>query len=114
MIYDVGDGLLGVGVGVVGGGDVGGDEVGGDGMCVGGGGLLCGGVGVGEGADAVELLCAGDVGGVLFVGPGTAAGLLVALPPCFILGLACAELVADDAGLLVVGQPRLCCAASRQ
>ncbi len=103
--YAVGE-LL-VGAGDVGGGDVGGGGVvGGVGVCGGwvcGGELLCGGVGVGEGADAAELLCTGDVDGVLFVGPGTAVGLLVALPPVpLFLAWPCAELV-DDAGLLVAG-----------
>ena len=57
MICDAADELLGVG-----------------GVCVGVGvgKLLCGGVSAGEGTDAVGLLCAVDVVGVLFVGPGTA------------------------------------------
>ena len=109
-IYDVADELLVVVAGVVGvcvcggvvcvcGGVVGGG-VGGC-VCLGVGVLLCG---VGEGADAVELLCTGDVGGVLFVGPSTAVGLLVALPPVLLLlSWPSAELVADDAGLLIVG-----------
>ncbi len=108
MIYGVADELLGAGVvggGVVGGGVVGGGVVGGGvvggGVCVCVGELLCGGAGVGEGADAVALVCTGDVVGVLFVGPGTAVGLLVALPPAPLLW-PCAELVADDAGLLAV------------
>ena len=89
MIYDVADQLVGVvvvgvvvvGVVVVGGVVVGGVVVGGgDGECVCVGKLLCGEVGVGEGADAVGLLRTGDVVGVLFVGPGTGDGLLAALP----------------------------------
>jgi hypothetical protein len=83
MIYKAGDGLLGVGVVGVGDGVVGvGDGVvgGGDGECVCVGKLLCGEVGVGEGADAVGLLRTGAVVGVLFVGPGAGDGLLVALP----------------------------------
>ena len=86
MIFDVADQLV-VGVGVVVGGvgvgvGVGGVVVvgGGDGVCVWVGKLLWGEVGVGEGADAVGLLRTGDVVGVLFVGPGTGDGLLVALP----------------------------------
>lgn len=81
------------GVGVVGGG----------GVCVwvGVGELLCG---AGEGVTAVGLLCAAGVVAVLFVGPGTAVGLLEALPPVtLLLPWPSAELVADDAGSLIVG-----------
>ena len=100
-----------VGGGVVGGGVVGGGVVGGvvgggvlgGGVCVCVGKLLCGEVGVGEGTDAGGLLRTGDVVAVLFVGPGTAVGLLVALPSVpWLLPWPCAELVADRAGLLVV------------
>jgi hypothetical protein len=87
VIYNAADQLVGVGVGVgvvVGGVVVGGvgDGVvgGGDGVCVCVEALLCGEVGVGEGADAGGLLRTGDVVGVLFVGPGTGDGLLAALP----------------------------------
>ena len=82
-------GVGGVGVGV---------GVGGGGVCVCVGKLLGGEVGVGEGANAVGLLRTGDVVGVLFVGPGTAVGLLAPL----LLPWPGAELVADRAGLLVV------------
>ena len=90
MSYDVADEFVGVGVGV------------GVGLClcgyvyvyvgvgagagkllcegVGVGKLICAGVGVGAGADAGRLLCARDVGGVLFAGLGTAVGPLAALP----------------------------------
>jgi hypothetical protein len=108
VIYNAADGLLGVGVVGVGDGVVGvGDGVVGvgvgDGGCVCVGKLLCGEVGVGEGADAGGLLRTGDVVAVLFVGPGTAVGLLVALPSVpWLLPWPCAELVADRAGLLVV------------
>ena len=101
MIYNAAAGLLVVGGGVVGGGVVGGGVVGGGGgggVCVGVGKLLRDGAGVGEGADAVGLLRTGDVVGVLFVGPGTAVGLLGPL----LLPWPGAELVADRAGLLVV------------
>jgi hypothetical protein len=93
---DVGGGEVGGG-GVLGGGDVGG------GVCVwvGVGELVCG---VGEGTNAVGLLCTGDVVGVVLVGPGTAVGLLPALPPVpLLLPWPFAELAADDAGLLIVG-----------
>jgi hypothetical protein len=100
VIYNAAAGLLVVGGGVVGGGVVGGGVVGDGGVCVGVGvgKLLRDGAGVGEGADAVGLLRTGDVVSVLFVGPGTAVGLLAPL----LLPWPGAELVADRAGLLVV------------
>jgi len=102
MIHAAADKPLGGDV-VVGGGDAdvvvgGGEVVVGGGVVVVGGGvrvrvgvgeLLCWGVGVGEGADAVGLSRTGDAAGVLFAG-SCAARLLAAL-----------LLVADGAGPLV-------------